>query len=204
MKAENNKEEEVILIALKRKFTENKEILSSELKRHKKVLELLAELNEEISPKPKKLDDQKLDSLMFGIGWLPQFTPKDGVINSLVNSGKISLIKNNELSSKLSSWNSLINTYYTTYKWTENDVFEQVLPYIKTKYPFRRTLRYFGNASTGNSKFEYSKDDLLSDLGFESILSNRIINARDILDAAQELNIFQEEVLNLIETELTK
>ena len=200
----NNKEEKTILQALKREFTENKKILSSTSKRHKKVLGLLTEFNELISPEPSEIANQRIDSLMFGVGWLPQYSPKDGVINSLVSSGKISLIRNNELSSKLSSWTGLINTYQTTYKWTENDVFEQVLPYVRTKYPFRRTLKHFGNKNLSNSKFDYSKDNLLSDLGFESILANRIINARDLVDAAQELSAFQEEVLNLIEEELKK
>jgi hypothetical protein len=189
---------------LKREFTENKKLLYLATERHKNVLGLLTELNERLSPEPEIISNQKLDSLMYGIGWLPQYTPKDGVINSLVTSGNISLIRNTDLSSKLSSWTSFINSYHTTYKWTENDVFEQVLPYIKDKYPFRRTLKIFEVENVSISKFEFSKDALLSDLGFESLLANRLINALDVLDAAKKLSTFQDEVLSLIESELNK
>ena len=198
----NDKKEVVILEALKTEISENQTLLSSYVEQHAKVLKLLIELNAHISPQPQELSDVKLDSLIFGLGWLPYYTPKEGVINSTINSGKISLIKNNKLTSKLASWSSLLNAYNSVYKWTERDVFEQTLPYIQEKYPFKNTLHNFGVENKAISKFEYSKDALLSDLGFESLVSNRAINAQDILDVSQELYIFQNEVLQLIDSEL--
>jgi Family of unknown function (DUF6090) len=198
----NNRQEVIILKSLKTEMKENQMLLSSVINNHSEVLKLLKELNSNISPNPNELDDRTLDSLMYGLGWLPHYSPNDGVINSTINSGKITLIKSNELSSKLSSWNSLLNEYTNAYKWTERDVFEQVLPYTKEKYPFKRTLKYFGREIKANSKFEYSKYKLLSDIGFESLVSNRIIDARDILGSAKELYKFQAEILDLIEIEL--
>ena len=198
----NNRQEVIILKSLKSEITENQTLLSAAINRHSEVLKLLKELNSKISPDPNEINDKTLDSLMFGLGWLPHYSPNDGVINSTINSGKITLIKSNELSSKLSSWNSLLNEYNNAYKWTERDVFEQILPYIKEKYPFKRTLKYFGNEIKANSRFEYSKHKLLSDIGFESLVSNRVIDARDILNSAKELYRFQAEILALIEKEL--
>lgn len=199
----NSNEEITILNSLKREFVENQILLTKEMEQHTRALRLLEELSNNISPEPDEINDTKLDSMMFGVGWLPRYSPKDGVINSIISSGKISLIKNNELSSKLSSWNSLLNEYDTTYKWTERDVFE-LLAYVKNKYPFKSTLKHFVNKSNENSKFQYSKKELLSDLGLESLLANRIIDANDVLDAAKDLNNFQVEVLIIIENELKK
>ena len=199
----NANQEITILNSLKSEFIENQILLTKEMEQHTKALRLLEELSNTISPEPDEINDKKLDSLMFAVGWLPRYTPKEGVINSIISSGKISLIKNNELSSKLSSWNSLLNEYNTTYKWTERDVFE-LIAYVKNKYPYKRTLKHFVNKSNENSKFQYSKKELLSDLGLESLIANRIIDANDVLDAAKDLNNFQMEILIIIENELKK
>jgi len=140
----NNRQEVIILKSLKTEMTENQMLLSTIINKHSEVLKLLKELNSNISPYPNDIIDRTLDSLMYGLGWLPHYSPNDGVINSTINSGKITLIKSNELSSKLSSWNSLLNEYNNAYKWTERDVFEQVLPYTKEKYPFKRTQKTLG------------------------------------------------------------
>lgn len=139
---------------------------------------------------------------MFGLGWLPGYTPKEGVINSILASGKISLIRNNDLNSKLATWSSLLNHYNTTLNWSEKDVFDLVLPYIKDKYPFKRTLGYFGSETKTESTFKFSQEALLSSLEFESIVAERVIDANDALVAVNKLYDFQTEVLDLIESEL--
>ena len=198
----NKKEEKNILSALKTEISENQAILSRDLKRHANALRLLIELSDNISPQPEKIDSTRLDSLMFSLGWLPGYTPKEGVINSILASGKISLIKNDALNSKLASWQSLLNNYNTAQNWSEKDVFDLVIPYIKDKYPFKRTLKYFGSPTNKNSVFKFSPEALLSDLTFESIVAERVIDANDALEAAEKLYSFQAEALELILTEL--
>jgi hypothetical protein len=198
----NSNEEKTILIALKIEISENQGILAKELKRHDDALRLIKELSNNISPEPKEIGIKRLDSLMFSLGWLPGYTPKEGVINSILASGKISLIKNNDLNSKLAAWSSLLNHYNTTLNWSEKDVFDLVLPYIKDKYPFKRTLKYFGSETKIKSTFKFSQEALLSDIAFESIVANRVIDAKDALNAANKLYDFQAEVLELIKTEL--
>lgn len=195
------KEENVMLLALKKEISENQLLLQKEVDRHNRAFNTLCELTSYISPQPKEIHDAKLDTLIFAAGWLPRYSPNVGVINSLISSGKISLIKNDELSSKISSWNSLLDNYNKHFKWTERDVFE-LLAYIKDKYPFRRGLKIFYIETIRNSEFEFSKQDLLSDLGFESLLANRILNARDILSNSERMYRFQKEILDLIEKEL--
>jgi hypothetical protein len=195
-------QEQTILKALKTEISENQIILAKDLKKHTSALRLLIELSEYISPEPEKIDEIRLDSLMFSLGWLPGYTPKDGVINSIIASGKISLIKNNTLNSKLASWDSFLNQYNKALNWSEKDVFDLTFPYIQDKYPYKRTLRHFGSGANSISKFAFSQEDLLSDLAFESIVSERIIDASDSLEEAQKLYNFQAEVIALIENEL--
>ena len=198
----NTVEEKTILIALQMEISENQLILAKDLKKHDNAFRLIKELSDYIAPVPEKIETKRLDSLMFSLAWLPAYTPKEGVINSILASGKISLIRNNQLNSKLAAWSSLLNHYNTTLNWSEKDVFELVLPYIKDKYPFKRTLKHFGAETKVNSQFEFSQEALMSNLEFESIVAERVIDASDALNAAKKLYDFQAEVLELIENEL--
>ncbi|MBO3115438.1 hypothetical protein J4050_01685 [Winogradskyella sp. DF17] len=198
----NTIEEQTILKALKTEISENQITLTKDLQRHTNVLRLLTELSDYIEPEPKLISDKRLDSLMFSLGWLPSYNPKEGVLNSVISSGKISLIKNTELNSKLASWTSLMNEYNTALNWSEKDVFDLVLPYLQKKYPLKRALKYFITKNKSKSKFEFSQEALLSDMAFETIVAERIIDASDSLEAAKDLFDFQLQILELFEKEL--
>ena len=89
----NLRQEKNILESLKREFNENQTLLSKEILNQTNCLELLKILNGYIEPNPKLYSNKIFDSLMFGLVWLPSYTPKDGVINSIITTGKITLIK---------------------------------------------------------------------------------------------------------------
>ena len=198
----NSIEEKTILKALSTEISENQIILKKDLKRHSDLVRLLTELSDYIEPKPQTISETRLDSLMFSLGWLPGYTPKEGVLNSILTSGKISLIKNNKLNSKLASWNSILNQYNKAQNWSEKDVFDMVLPYIQKKYPLKRALKFFNSDTKIKSKFKFSQEALLSDMEFETIVAERIIDASDSYDAAKDLYEFQSEILKLIKNEL--
>jgi len=200
----NNREELLILKSLKSEFVENQTLLTHIISKHSTYLELLKELNTLISPEPSEITSGKLDTLMLGLNALPKYSPNNGVINSIITSAKISLIKNNELSTRLSSLNSKLELYNMVALRNEKDVYEHIIPYIKDKYPFKQTLKLYTNYKGINkdSKFNYSTNDLLSDLGFESLVANRLVDAADLLKFANDLYDFQTQILNLIETEL--
>ena len=197
-------EEQAILKALKTEISENQIILTKDLKRHSSVLRLLTELSDYIDPEPQIISNKRLDSLMFSLGWLPTYYPKEGVLNSILTSGKISLIKSKQLNSKLASWHSLLNRYNMTLSWSEKDVFDLILPYLKDNYPLKRTLKLFGSENIKKSKFKFSPEAILSDMEFETIVAERIIDASDALGSAEKLFSYQAEVIALIENELKK
>ena len=200
-KVKNNHEEIIILKSLRKEFEENQTLLNTTVERHSKCLELLKELNSIISPEPPEIANAMLDSLMFGLTWIPKYSPNDGVINSIIASAKISLIENDELSSMLSSLNSKLNSYNTGIERNEINVYDLILPYIKDKYSYKGTLKLFTHLKE-DSGFEYSKNDLLADIGFESLVANRLVDASDLLEFAIKLNDHQTKILLLIDSEL--
>jgi len=167
----NNKAEKEILIALQSEIEENQLNLSHQIKSHERVVNLVRELNNWIAPSPAPISDERMDSLMFGLGHLPAYNPKDRTWNSFISSGKIALIKNKKLNELLSSATEPLKSYREIVKWNEKQYFEIIMPYIKEKYPFKRIVSMFGVRNSNGSKFKYSKEKLLSDVGFESLVS---------------------------------
>ena len=198
----NKQLEQEILLSVKREIQENQTLLSKAIKDHTAVLKSLEKLNNMISPEPEEITINLLDSLMYGVGWLPEYVPKDGVLNSIISSGKISLIRNDQISSMLASWNSELSNYKVNTKYNEKQLFEEILPYIRDKYPLKSMVPFFTERIHSKSTFPFSQEELLSDFGFENLVSNRVIDANQTLVYAQILFDFQNEILELIDSEL--
>ena len=200
----NNSEELLILKSLKSEFAENQTLLKDMISRHQVILDSSIILNNLISPEPAEITSGTLDTLMYQLLRLPTYSPNVGVINSIIASAKISLIKNNELSTMLSSLNSKLDLYNLVAERNEKDVYEQIIPYIKDKYPLKQTMKLYikTRGIIEDSKFNYSKHDLLSDLGFESLVENRVVDAYDLVVMATDLYEFQSKILELIDSEL--
>ena len=198
----NALEEQAILSSLQSEISQNQDILTRDLKTHSNVLRLLKELNELIEPEPQGVSVERLDTLMYGLVGIPSYTPKEGVLNSVISSGKISLISNSKLNSDLASWHTLMNEYNQALNWNEQDVFEVVLPYMQDHYPLTRALKLFVSDYKTNSKFNFPKEEILSDMAFETIVAERIIDCNAALKTAKQLFTFQEDILELIDNEL--
>jgi len=200
----NNNLQKQLLATLKIEFSKNQELLTEATTKHQSVVRLLEELNNTIAPEPQEISNKRLDSLMFGLGWVPSYQPNDGVLNSIISSGRISLIKNNEISSMIASWNSNLKDYHISVGFGEKQLFEEILPYINNKYPIKNIIHFFSVEYDEISKFKYSKNTLLSDLGFESLVSNRIIDAKNALQQAETLYNLQNNIVKSIESELKR
>jgi len=98
------KEEKKILLSLHNEISSS--ILNCELviKKRREVLNAGKEILKYTSPNGIWKSQYKLDSLIFYItnsGW--RHVPQEGVLNEIINSGKLSLISENRLRTQISS-----------------------------------------------------------------------------------------------------
>lgn len=93
------------LQALKNEFEYNKQSLEKATARNKKNLTLALEILKHTGPEQPVIAEKTFDSLLaYTIGFEVQFKPHNGVIEEIISSGKLSLFKNPELRTSLSSW----------------------------------------------------------------------------------------------------
>lgn len=101
----NNQAAKQYLHALKSEFEYNKQSLGKATARNEKNLNLALEILKYTGPDKPVILEKTFDSLLaHTIGFEVQFKPHNGVIEEIISSGKLSLFKNPELRTSLSSW----------------------------------------------------------------------------------------------------
>lgn len=105
----NNDKEKSILERLQVEFTANRENLLISMKLHKESTEsgyeMIGYFNQDIS----KISQDKLDVLLLTATETDSFDPRKGQLNSIISSGEINLISNQELTILLSSFEDMVN-----------------------------------------------------------------------------------------------
>jgi hypothetical protein len=108
-----------------------------------------------------------------------KFFPEDAVMTDLLNSGKVSLIRNDSLRYLITSLAHDINLIQDEDAIYRSELHAYILPYVGKRYPTRniipemdyRNLAY----SAGASHFESLSSSLLNQPEFESILTTQHI-----------------------------
>ena len=198
----NRAQERVILEDLRTEYDQNKEQLAEVMAEYERQFELLQELLHFISPSPKTVKDEKIDAYIFALGSLPNYVLSRDITNSITSSGKISLITNRDINYALSGNSQIYEQYVKWMDLNEKQVYDIILPYVMDKYPIKRVMNNFFRKSDVTSEFTIDKTALLTDIRFESMVANRMLDIETVLIRARMLAKNQEQVLELINREL--
>tara|TARA_R110002072_G_scaffold127575_1_gene264978 strand:+ start:2218 stop:2952 length:735 start_codon:yes stop_codon:yes gene_type:complete len=143
-----NSEEHKILLSLRTELIENLVKFDSIYNFHivrDSVLNRLIDLD----PKLENFDSQ--DSLILKADWSWTFNPSRGIYNSIINSGKIEYIRNDDLKIKIAKLNDIVDDYIEDEKGIMTYTSENIEPY------FVRTFSYYKRQRT---KKERAKDSI--------------------------------------------
>ena len=199
---ELKKEEQKILKSLHGEFKENLQKFDIAYKVHskrKKVINysMLADL--------KPLPADSLISILNIINGNWTFDPFQGIYNSVINSGKIELISNDNLKSKIARLQDLIRDYQEEEKGTQLHSIQNLYPY-EISQPLGSYSYFTGNGSDENEALEV-KENLIK--FFESQQYNNImipLNGwmRPIFEEGPILREEMVSIINLLEEEIEK
>jgi len=199
---ELKKEEQKILKSLHGEFKENLEKFDTAYKVHskrKKVIHnsLLTDL--------KPLSTDSLISILNTVNRNWTFDPFQGIYNSVINSGKIELISNDILKSKIARLQDLIRDYQEEEKGTQQHSIQNLYPY-EINQPLGSFRYFIGDADDENEALEV-KENLIK--FFESQQYNNIMIPLNGWMTAifEEGPILREElvsIIDLLESEIEK
>ena len=199
--------EKKILLSLHNEISNNLESLEVVIDGKNKIINV----NEYIINNTGKNGEWKsikpLDSLMNYIslsGWI--FVPQNGVLNEIINSGKLLLIENDLIKNEIASLPQLLDLMIEEDRQYRLDLHQYFLPFLSKNYNLIEITKYrelLENYSfkMGETNFSKSTPELLGSREFENILTIQSI----WIKFSNEMSINQKnkylEIQNLIEKE---
>ncbi len=200
-------EEKKILLSLHNEISNNLESLQVVIEEKNKIIDVNQYIMNNRGKNGEWKSQKSLDSLMNYIslsGWI--FVPQNGVLNEIINSGKLLLIENDLIKNEIASLPQLISLMIEEDRQYRLDLHQYFLPFLSKNYNLIELTRYrelLENYSfkMGETNFPKSIPELLSSREFENILTIQSI----WIKFSNELNINQKnkylEIQNLIEKE---
>jgi hypothetical protein len=101
--------EQQYLLALKEEFSFNKGELKSIMNRNKLNFDYALRILDNTGPENPEITDEKLGRLLTNsLSIETQFDPNQGVLDEIINSGKLGIFNSKELKFALSSWSGIL------------------------------------------------------------------------------------------------
>lgn len=201
---QNTKKEKVVLQDLQSEYEQNQQQLGFIIKKLESQLKALKAFLPYFLRNPKAMDDSDFDVFIYNLGNLPEYVLAEDIMNSISNSGKISLISNRNLNYALAANSQTYEQYSKWMELNEKQVYDIILPYVMDKYPIKRVMVNFPGYSDVESDFKIETRQLLSDVRFESMVANRMLDMETVLKTARKLQTQQQTVLKLLAEELER
>jgi hypothetical protein len=144
------------------------------------------------------------DSILFALGSWTTVDPAQGVLDALVNSGRILLIDDSNLRADLTSWAKALEDVREEEIEDRRITSDQVLPLIGRYVPLVSMEYRMGGDPTfpAPSAFEGDYRGLLGSLVFENAMHGRLVRKLNILDEYAALLARHRSILDRIENRL--
>lgn len=205
--------EKRVLSDLKNEIHNNLDGLNYVIKQKRDIVEICQIFLTKTGPATLWDLDLKFDSLLVKTivaGW--KFKPQNGVLDDILSSGKLELIKNDSLRYAISS----ISGYTARFQFEDdmviNDLHNSYLPFMTKRYPIRNINAYeAGELSESqikssreirNSRFTAQPERLLNDPEFESQLNIQMMWVNFSLYHYDQQRKKYHEIITMINKEL--
>ena len=200
-------EEKKILLSLHNEISNNLESLQVVIEEKNKIINVNQYIINNTGKNGEWKSMKPLDSLMNYIslsGWI--FVPQNGVLNEIINSGKLLLIENDLIKNEIASLPQLLSLMIEEDRQYRLDLHQYFLPFLSKNYNLIELTKYrelLENYSfkMGETNFSKSIPELLGSREFENILTFQSI----WIKFSNEMSINQKnkylEIQNLIERE---
>ncbi len=183
-------------------YETNLQRLENDRADHQNVLTATGRLLDLIGPDPAEVQDpDAMARLLIDCLTNPVLEPRLGTTNSLIASGEIRLLQDEEIQSKLTEWPMLAQELI---EWQEIERMhgEELildLTYDYVAWPdMDVALGFEGNPSRFDSDFE----GLLSSMRFEGLLDNRRWNTREAIERIDDLETETRALIERLESQL--
>jgi hypothetical protein len=191
-------EDQELLSQLKLEFETNSALLEDKRSQHVQTLSALRNLLAATGPRPEDKSHSASEikrDLYLSLGW-STFDPQRGVLDSIIQSGKLGIIRSDQLRTNLASWPALIQDFAEG----EGFIMSYTREFVYPLYQRELVLRDIGPLSdTGSSQFSWDPSDILASRQFENVVQQKFVLTQEVLGYTDTLNMHIKETLRLIQ-----
>ena len=199
------KQEKKILLSLHSEISSSLLNCNLVIEKRREVVSANKEILNFTGPNSDWNSKYKLDSLLYHImhsGW--RHVPQEGVLNEIINSGKLSFIDNNRLKSQISSLPRAYSQMIENDRIGRLHITVNIVPFFYEKSSIRNTYDFvetfeFSKTPLGMSKFNFSDKNLLRNPSFENILSFQSTYQKFGIEFLEKVRLKYFEIQELIE-----
>ena len=177
-------------------FQQNKTNLESKIKIAETSLKTAKNLINLIGKSKVELEKYNLDSLMASSFQYKRFNPSEDVLNVLIESGKLSLLKNDSIRNLLYTWSSNKISLHEHFEDLDDNM-AKILDYLTTNYPLKNFDIYSHGAKTKGTNLKVDRYKIFEQLVFENNLENHIYYLSTYIKVMKKSGIVIDEITNL-------
>jgi hypothetical protein len=203
---DNRGEEMRILSGLKQEFEVNLAEVSRNIKLNTSTVESSGDLIDLIRTENPFENYRYVDSLLYVVYMFGSFDAQTGLVDEVISSGKLSIIKDSGLRNRLTSVSGLINNAEEDYEIRADYYMDQIIPYLSKYIPLVNKDQYMDFSSWSDtyktkklseSTFiaKYDEIDLLQ---LENLIAIHKLNNDFVNLNESELRTFFIETLDII------
>lgn len=197
--------EQLVLKSLLKEFQANQELLQKTILRNQENLAIAQALGKYTGPHLPVVDETVLSQAMVGVfKYMVNYLPSMGTLYDIINSGKLSLITNQELRSELAAFEAETDNVHRQ----ESDVKKEqdaAHAFFITNGNFRRHLNVINDALIEPTPSQFPKNDFkfLENPEFENHLYYYIVTAANLdKNFYTPLKAKQNSIIRLIQKEI--
>ncbi len=203
--------EKAVLINLKKEFQLNLEMINHYLEGDYEIVKGCVEITDIIRSNNLEKESKELDSLLYIIENFAAFPAKIGVVDELINSGKLNIITNDFLRMKLTGWSSFLMNAKEDSEYRFENYHLNLMPFLIKNFPLANgeLNKKMKNVITGDLlpnykeqsqfKADYSNLNLME---FENVIWHQKHNTDYVIIENYTLKKEILSIVKIIESEL--
>ena len=130
-----DKKEIELLTSIKEEFHYNLSEINQSIKVNKKVTQSCVKLTKLIRSDSITKVPEIVDQLLVNIGGFNSFDARIGITGEVVNSGKLSILKNDEIRTKLGNWLTLLADCEEDILFRSDNYTMNLMPFLMKRFP---------------------------------------------------------------------
>ena len=158
-----------------------------------------------LGPNASAHSDSEVDSLLSDIINYTTYDPSTGVIDEIINSGKLNIIQNKTLKENISSWSGMLTDANKDIEIANNHTFNVLLIYLTKKANLKNLpkpqsiIDKTGMELSDSSNFPSDYDEFMTDKELENLIEFHALNFIYLTREYLEIKEYLEHNLSLIE-----